>query len=185
MDDKSILKLFEERSEEALDAVSQSYRGLCFDIAFRILRSAEDAEECVNDVLLALWNSIPPLPGNLRAYISKLARNAAIDVYRNRNADKRGGGQVSLIIDELSECIPDRRASGDMCSDMVLKDLLKRFVASLGDESRRMFVMRYWYSYSCEEVAKTMSVSPGKVKSRLARARKKLKKQLEKEDVIV
>lgn len=183
MDDKSIIKLFEERSEDALDALSQSYRGLCLDIAFGILRNHQDAEECVNDVLLAAWNSIPPAPENLTAYVSKLARNAAISAYRGRKAAKRGGGQVRLIIEELSECIPDTRSSRDPCSDMVLRDTLKRFVSSLKGETRRMFVLRYWYSYSIEEVAAMTGASCGAVKTRLARARKKLRKRLHEEEI--
>lgn len=185
MTDEAILKLFESRSEDALKAVSDAYRGLIFSVAFGILRSREDAEECVNDVLLSAWDSIPPLPESLPAYLSKLARNAAISAYRIKNAQKRGGGQVPAIIDELSECIPDPASGRDPCDDMVLRGVLSRFVSSLPGEMRGMFVKRYWYSYSLAEVAQAFGVSESRVKARLARARKKLRKMLEKEGVPV
>lgn len=183
MNDDVILKLYSERSEEAIKLTDERYRGMCFSVAFSILRDGGEAEECVNDVLLAAWSSIPPTPDDLAAYLAKLTRNRAISMLRARGAQKRGRGNVPLIIEELSECVPDPRAPHDPCDDMVLRDVLRRFVSGLPQPTRAMFVRRYWYSYSLEEVAHEFGLSKNTVGMRLMRARKKLKKMLEKEGV--
>ena len=106
MDDKKIIEMFLARDENAIRAVEKKYGGLCYHVASNILASHEDREECVNDVLLALWNAIPPeIPENLRAYVAKAARNRALAILRNSNA--RGRGEVKIIGDECLFFVDD------------------------------------------------------------------------------
>ena len=107
MNDESILQLYTERSERALELTEEKYRGLIFSVAFHIIRDAHDSEECVNDVLLKAWEALPHGEvKNLGAYLTKLARNAAIDRLKYRSAEKRSAGETALIFEELEECIP-------------------------------------------------------------------------------
>ena len=181
MTDESIIKLYIERSEEALKATSEKLRPLIYGIAFNVLRSAEDAEECVNDVLLKAWNTIPPEPADLKAYIAKLARNSAIDIYKKRIAKKRGGGRTDAVIEELEQCIP----SGGTRSvdDIALNEILRGFIGSLGKDERRIFIMRYWYSNTIDEIASASGYSCANIRIKLHRARNKLRKLLKKEGI--
>ncbi len=185
MTEEGILELLKTGAPEAADELSRRYRSVCYSICFGVLRSSQDAEECVNDTLLKVWRE-PPQSGetNLRAYVCKVARNTAIDRYKLQKAQKRGGGQVPLIVEELSECLPT--GSGrDPIDDIALKEILSRFVSSLSPGERKVFVKRYWYSMSIEEVANETGASPGTVKMKLMRTRRKLKKLLEKEGIEV
>lgn len=105
-EDSTILSLFEARCEDAVAECERKYGGYCKAIALRILGNGEDAEECVNDTLLAAWNSIPPAkPVCFRLYLAKLARNAALHRYEKRAAEKRGGGELPAVLEELAECL--------------------------------------------------------------------------------
>ena len=176
VDDGEILELFFERSEKALELVEKKYGKLCHTVAYRILMSDHDAEECVNDTLLKAWNSIPPQrPSRLSAYLSKIARNTALDMHDKKKASKRDA--VTLALDELSECVGDE----DFTDELELKDMLNRFLASLPKEQRVIFVRRYWYMCSVSEISKSLSMSVGSVKSSLSRSREKLKAYLERD----
>ena len=107
MDDKQILDLYWERSEAAISETSKKYGKYCRYIASNILHNDEDSEECVNDTYLRAWNSIPPnRPSVLKTFLGKITRNLSLDRYELLNAKKRKGGQMSLIFDEIQECIP-------------------------------------------------------------------------------
>ena len=109
MDDNTIIQHYWDRDERALTETAEKYGTYCCSIAENILSDREDAKECVNDTYLRAWNTIPPQrPKVLPAFIGRIVRNIAFDLYRKMNASKRGGGQVPLVLDELEECIPDR-----------------------------------------------------------------------------
>ena len=107
MDDNKIIGLFWQRAEAAIDEVSRKYAGYCHSIAYRILYSDEDADECVNDTWLRAWNAIPPArPNRLSTFLGKITRNLSLNRYEKMNAEKRGGGVVEIAISELEDCIP-------------------------------------------------------------------------------
>lgn len=182
MEDKEIIDLYLAREERAIQETDGKYGKYCFSIANNILESPEDSQECVSDTYLAAWNNIPPrLPSVLATFLGKITRNISLNRWRNRSAYKRGGGQVSLALEELEECL----TSGESAEDKVLKkELLRslnRFLGSLPDTERNVFVSRYWYLESIEGLCQRFGFSKSKVTSMLHRTRGKLRRHLEKE----
>ncbi|MGN1080623.1 MAG: RNA polymerase sigma factor [Acutalibacteraceae bacterium] len=178
MSEAEIIKLFFDRNEAAVTAVKEKYGGLCFCIAESITGSSEDAEECVNDAYLRLWNSIPPVkPENLSAYAAKITRNLAINSY-NRSKNKNPG--IQLVFEELQECLaaPDRDFDRQET-----KQILDSFLASLKADSRVLFVKRYFFSKSVSQLCDELGMKESAVKMRLSRIRMKLRIYLEKEGV--
>ena len=145
MEDSGILELYFLRNEQALRESDRKYGAYCGAIAYGILQNREDTEETVNDTWLSAWNAIPPRrPECLKGFLGRITRNGAIDRWRRRTAEKRGGEMV-LALEELGECIP----SGDNVEQQVqaaeLGKVLEAFLQTLPEERRRMFLMRYWY----------------------------------------
>ncbi len=183
--DKRIIDLYFARSEEAIAETGRHYGGYLSTIAHSILGSPEDTEECVNDTYLKAWDSIPPArPYSLKAYLAKIARNLALHRYEKAMAEKRGGGEIPLVLSELDECLPDRSSVEDGINESILTDALNRFLGSLSKEQRIVFLRRYWYNASIAQIALDMSMTEGKVKSILHRLRAKLRLVLEKEGIL-
>lgn len=182
MDDKQIVDLYWERSEKAIKETAAKYGGYCYSIAINILNNSADAEECINDTYLSAWNSIPPhRPSVLSTFLGKITRRISIDKWRKSNAEKRGGGQTAIVLDELSECIPDKNSIEYTVEAQFLADIINSFVGDLQDKDRRVFLCRYFYLDSVESIAERFGYSQSKVKSILHRTRQKLRTRLEKE----
>ena len=181
MDDERIIELFWARSEQAIGELDRKYGETVKKTAANLLRSRQDAEECVNDTYLGVWNRIPPQrPDPLAAFVCRIARNLAVNRYHANNAEKRGGG-YELILDEMLECIP---SGTDIETDYDAKELsaaINRFLAGLRREDRVLFVRRYWYADSVTELAAATRSSPGRISVRLFRLRGKLRNTLAKE----
>ena len=184
MDDNKIIELYWNRSEKAISETATKYGGYCYTIAYNILSNSEDSEESVNDTWLAAWNTMPPKrPKLLAAFLGKMTRYISLDRWKNRTAAKRGGGEVPLVLEELEECI-----SGE---DSVEREYLKkefammmnRFLENLPEIERKVFLCRYWYMDSIEDIAERFSFSESKVASMLHRTRGKLRKMLEQEGI--
>ena len=182
MTDRDIVDLYWQRSESAIPETERAYGAYCHSVAFGLLRSAEDSEECLNDTWLAAWNAIPPArPGSLKAFLGKLTRNLAITRLRRLGSLKRGGGSVPLALEELSECLP---GSFDPEKALERRELLRcveRFLETLPRRERTIFLGRYFYALTPEELAERLGMKSGAVKSQLYRTRKKLLETLEKE----
>ncbi len=184
MDDDMIIGLYEARSEQAICETAKKYGRYCHRIAYGILRSDEDAEECVNDTFLRAWNAIPPKhPARLQTFLGKITRNLALNRWEKLSAEKRGAGQVPAILDELEQCVPAGKDTAYADDDMVIRDVLDRFLRGLPTETRRIFVRRYWYLCSIKEIAEECGVSESKAAVTLYRTRAKLKTMLEKEGI--
>lgn len=184
MTDREIVALFFARDESAIAQIDSAYGNYCRAIADSILQNDEDTEECVSDAYLRAWNAIPPAsPLLLRTYLGKITRRLAFDRYQKRHADKRGGGQIPLILDELSECLPSRGNPDETDNTLLTQDCLDRFLRSLPDEQRWMFVRRYWYAARVKDIAKALHKSENDVSVTLSRLRSKLKDELEKEGI--
>lgn len=180
MDDSRIIELLFQRSESALDAVQQKYGAMCRAIAWNLLGSQEDAQECVNDALHGLWNAVPPQrPRKLGAFLAAIVRNLAMKRLSYQNAEKRSG--VTVSYEELSQCIPDGHYVEEVLERMVLSDVLNRFLQTLDRDSRDLFLRRYWFCDSVSQIAKGFGISETKVTTKLHRIRKKLKEYLAKE----
>ena len=184
MEDNAIIELYWKRSENAISETAAKYGGYCYTIAYNILANNEDSEESVNDTWMAAWNTMPPRrPKLLAAFLGKMTRYISLDRWKNRTAAKRGGGEIPLVLEELEECI-----SGE---DSVEKEYLKkefamtmnRFLENLPETERKVFLCRYWYMETIEEISNRFGFSESKVVSMLHRTRKKLRKMLEQEGI--
>ena len=169
--------------ETALEEVSRRYGRVLQGLARRITGSAADAEECVNDALLDLWNAVPPdRPAHVLAYVSILVRRRAVDRVRYRTADCRGGEDYEGSLDELAECLADPQGVSDLDS-LVIRDCLNRFLARLPEEDRAIFLLRYFRFLTNTEIAEDCGLRESVVVMRLVRIRKKLRKALADEGI--
>ena len=184
MTDSEIIKLYFDRSERAIEETDRAYGKYCRYISFEILRNNEDSEEIVNDTYLKTWESIPPKnPPSLKNFLGKIVRGLSINRLEYNNAQKRGGGQLNAVLEELEGCLPSQDESGEDSEQ--IRMIIDRFLRSLPREKRRIFVLRYWYMTPIAEIAGEMGSSEGKIKMTLLRLRKELKKALEGEGVTV
>lgn len=184
MEDSKIIELYMERSERAIEETAKKYGRYCHYISFGILGSDEDAKECVNDTYLRTWNAIPPArPNLLKTFLGKIVRNLSLNRYEKMTAEKRGGGQVPLVLSELEECIPAGNDTEQVVTDLVLKNVLNEFLKNLPQDTRRLFVRRYFYLSPVREIASDFQMSENQVTVRLFRTREKLRVLLEKEGI--
>ena len=177
--DNEIITAFNERDERAIGDLREKYGRVCHGIAAGILPDERDREECVNDAYLALWNAIPPAkPTSLRAYLFTAVRRAALMVLRRSGADKREGDRSPVtLMDELTEGYD----LTDTADTVILRDALNRFLGTLSEKSRTVFLRRYYYGLSLEEIANCRGMSLSAVKLTLSRTRTALKQFLQKE----
>ena len=181
MEDQDILDKFYDRSEDAITLSLDRYGNYCGSIAGNILGSLEDAQECVNDTYLRVWNSIPPdQPKNLLAYMGHITRNLSIDKVKKNNAVKRNSS-ADLVLDELSEIITDE--TRDFSDTVFMRQAINSFLEKLPAKDRRIFVQRYWYAYSVKTIADSIGRDENYVSVKLFRLRADFKKHLEKEGI--
>ena len=182
MDEKQIVDLYWNRSEDAITATDQKYGKYCYRIAYNILTNNEDAEESVSDTYMAAWKAIPPRrPSILSTFLGKITRHISIDRWRTRSAYKRGGGEIILALEELEDCIADMQDVEVIHEQKEIIKAYNNFLDTLPVVERRVFLYRYWHMESIESIANQLGFSQSKVKSMLHRTRDKLRKQLEKE----
>ena len=184
MDDQRIIELYLERSEKAIEETRLKYGRYCQTIAFNILGSDPDAEECVNDTYLEAWNKMPEdRPAYLGAYLARIVRCISIDRFRAAHRQKRG--EAASLTDELADCIPSGMTPEEEYENGRIAKLINKFLFELDEERRRMFTLRYFYSDSVSDVAHKLGVSVPKVKTTLHRLRGELREYLEKEGISV
>jgi len=179
MDDEGIIRLYWDRDETAITETSKKYGKYCFSIAYSILNDHEDSEECVNDTYTKVWNSIPPKkPSILSAFIGRIVRNLALDRYKRKTAQKRGGNTMDVILDEIGEIASDVSSPEDQLSHQELADMINDFLSSLPIEKRVMLVRRYWYADDIKSIASRLGVSENTVSVSIRRLRIKLRDYL-------
>lgn len=185
MDDSKIVRMFLERDADAITMASKKYGSYCFSISNNILHSREDAEECVNDALLSAWNAIPPQkPTNLQMFLAKITRNLSFDRFKARTAQKRGGGEIYLVLDELAECLA---SESDVANEYEYREFgrcIRQFVDSLPTRDSNVFLRRYFFNDSITEISVRCNLTENNVMVILSRTRKKLKHYLQKEGLI-
>ena len=176
MEDRQIIELLWQRAEGAIPALAQEFGHLIYRIAHNLLGSTQDAEECVNDTYLAVWNSIPPnRPDPLRPYVCRIGRNIALNRLRCNTAQKRSGYEISL--DELSGCIP----SPCIEDGQALGRAMDAWLDTLSKNNRIIFLRRYWFGDSVKDIAAAFNMKESAVSVRLSRLRDNLKSYLVKE----
>lgn len=182
MEDAQIVDLYWARSENAVSETATKYGKYCYAIAFHILSDEQDADESVNDTWLDAWNTMPPhRPSILSTFLGKITRRLSIDRWRERTADKRGGGEIALALNELADCIPSENSVEQEIEAEELGSIINHFVMQMPLQERRIFICRYWYMDSIKSIAQQFDVSESKVKMILYRQRNKLKLHLAKE----
>lgn len=180
MEDREIIELFNARSEDAVRAVSDKYGGLCAAVSRNILQNNQAVEECVNDTFLKAWESIPPAkPKNLAAYLARIAKNISINRWKNDRREKRGGGSVDEVFEELEGFAADSSVEDDTERRAVIAEI-NLFLNGLPTSKRTMFVRRYWFCDGISELAALYEMSENNVSAILSRTRAELKKYLKK-----
>ncbi len=182
MEDSKIVALYWDRNEEAITASEDKYGAYCSTISYNITASLEDAEECVNETWLRAWNVIPPdKPVRLTAFFGKIVRNLSLDCLRRKNALHRGGGNVCLALDELAECIPAQQNVEQTVLAGELANTINRFLKTLPERERKLFLRRYFYLEPMELAAKNLQISAKHAAVILYRVRTKLAQRLREE----
>lgn len=181
MEDDQIIDMLFERSEQAIAELAAKYGKLCSRIALNIVADKQDAEECVNDTYLAIWNAIPPArPNPLLAFICKITRNIAVSRSSYNNRQKRAA-EFSACLNELEECILSSNSVEDEVCTAELERALNQFLESLSSSDRIIFVRRYWFFDNFNNISTFLGMNEVNVRVRLKRIRNKLKSYLEKE----
>lgn len=182
MKDAKIVDLYWKRSERAISESRSKYGRFCNAVAFGILHSYEDADECEADTYHRAWNAMPDKrPNKLGPFLGAISRNFALDLWRKTHAQKRGGDRVSLALDEIEECIPGNGELDKIVDSREIDRVLDEFLGSLPERERTIFVQKYWYLRSMAEIAEDLGLSVSNVGTILGRLRGQLKNNLDKE----
>lgn len=182
MTDKEIVSLFFQRDENAIEQTRLKYRAYCEKMMKQILKNRQDCEECWNETLLRVWNAIPPQkPENFKMYLAACARNLAFSYYRRLTAQKRGGAEVELVLEELSECVPTPETPENLVLAKDLGAAVNQFLDTLSARERGIFLRRYFFTESTGEIAEHYGLRESNVLMILSRTRKKLRLYLSKE----
>ena len=185
MEDKQIVELYFARSETAIAETDKKYGRYFYSIAYNILRSNEDAEECVNDTYVKAWDIMPPQkPNRLMAFLGRITRNISLNRYDHELAAKRHA-ESEAIFSEVAEFIPAPDSESHISEEIALRDAINGFLASLSERTRTVFVQRYWYMCSVKEISQSVGITETNVKVILHRTRADFKAYLEKEGITV
>ena len=184
MEDREIIGLYLARNEAALTETAKKYGRMVRSVAYGILKNEADSEECENDTYLSAWGSIPPQrPTSLGAYLGRIARNAALGRLEYYAAEKRSR-VLETPLDELGDIASGSPTPEAELEQAELSRLIDAYLRGKSRAKRVVFVRRYWYCDPIGKIAREQGYSESKVKSMLARTRKKLRAHLEKEGLI-
>lgn len=182
MEDEQILDLYFARDERAVAETDRKYGGYCFSLANTILHDDQDAEETVSDTYLKVWNVIPPKrPGVFKMFLAKITRNLAFSRWRSYTAEKRGGGEMALVLEELEDCVAAPGGVEDRVNARELARAIRTFLNTLPAREQDIFLRRYFFVEESDVIAKRYGMKPATVLRTLSRIRMKLKKHLTQE----
>ena len=182
MEDEKIIELYWQRSPDAIAETSRKYGAYCMRLSMNILANREDSEENVSDTYLRVWNSVPPQrPRFFAAFLGRIARNLALNRRAAANAEKRGGGEAALSLEELAECLPAGSEPQSEAEAAAFSRVLSDFLRKESEDARRVFLQRYFECRSVAAIADHFGFSESKVKSMLMRTRTRLAQYLERE----
>jgi RNA polymerase sigma-70 factor (ECF subfamily) len=175
MGDDEIIEMLFLRAEESISAIEKKYGAACKKIAMNILGNEEDAEECVNDAYLGVWNTVPPeKPNPFSTFLFRILRNLSLKKLALNKAQKRNA-KFEMLITEIEDYLPSAETVESRMEQMELGQAISEFLATLSPENRKIFMKRYWYSESYEQIAAEMRLSKGTVSMRLVRTREKMR----------
>lgn len=182
MTDEKIIQLYFNRDEKAIEETSIKYGSYCYKIANNILRNRQDSEECLNDTWMQTWDSIPPThPVHFNLFLAKIVRNLSFNKYRNKYTQKRGRGEIALVLEELEECLAGHSDVEALYIVEELQETINTFVRALPEREGYVFIRRYFYSDSIKDISVRYRMSENNIRVMLNRTRNKLRDRLEKE----
>lgn len=182
MEVSQIIELYWRKNADAISETSSKYGAYCYTIADNILHSIEDSEECVNDTWLHAWNAMPPQkPNVLRMFLAKITRSLSVNRFKARSAEKRGGGEINLVLDELADCLAGETNVEAEYEVKELEQCIQRFVRGLPERDGNVFVRRYFFTEPVAAIAKRYGLTESNVTVILSWTRKKLRLKLAKE----
>ncbi len=185
MEDSKIIDLFFERSEEAIIALSEKYGSVCMRVSENIVHDCRDAEECVNEAYLGVWEAIPPeKPDLLLPFVCRIVRNISISHYKRERATKRKGN-YDLSLEELGDVVNSNSSAEKVFEAKELSALVDAFLGTLSEMNRFLFVRHFWFLDSYEELTKKTGLREGSIRTRLSRVKKNLRKYLEKKGIVI
>lgn len=179
MEDREIMTLYIRRNHSALEETDAKYRKYLLKIAMNILGNEDDSEECLNDVYMSAWTSVPKQkPDDLKLYLARIAKNKALNMIDKKMAKKRGGGQYIHAIDELGDVVSEKDNPEEQYMQKVDKEAIESFLDNLGELERKIFIRRYWFGDSAADIGRKYDISALSVNLKLHRTRKKLKQYI-------
>lgn len=185
MEDLQIINLYFARDERAIAETDSKYGAFCRSLAENLLSVRQDAEECVNDTYLRAWNAMPPeRPARLKSWLGRVVRNLSIDRFRRERAGKRYAG-MELLLSELEDCVPDSKTPEQMLEAKALGESISRWLRTLSEPDRTLFLRRYWYGKPLNELAAQAGIPANRLAKRMFGLRQKLKAYLEQEGIEV
>ena len=183
--DEAIVELYWERDERAIEETDRKYGAYLMTVAYRILQSREDSEECLNDTYLKTWNAIPPSrPSILRSFLSKIMRGTALDRYDERTRKKRVPAELCIPLSEVEALLPDL-TEDDEAEARQISRILSAYLDGVNDRSLYMFVSRYFFVMPVREIAERLGVSESTVHKDLAAMREELRERLAEGGILV
>ena len=186
MEDEKIIELYFSRNEQAVAETDKKYGAYCFTLASSILNNREDAEETVSDTYLKTWHAIPPKkPDVLKMFLAKITRNLAFSRWRSLTADKRGGGELTLVLEELSACLASPERVEDRLNARELAKTIRCFLNTLSQREQDIFLRRYFFVEESDAIAERYGMKRATVLRTLSRTREKLKTYLTEEGYCV
>lgn len=185
IDDEKIIEMFFARSEQGIRELDDKYGKICRNLSYNILNNRQDAEECVNDAYLGVWNAVPPAkPNPLLAYICRIVRNISLKSYYRKEAAKRGN-RYTVAMEEIEACIQEPNTVEAEIDAGELTHIIEDFLDTLTPENRVIFMRRYWFLDSCKEISGIMGLTENNITVRLTRIRQKMKEYLAEKGVLV
>ncbi len=185
INDEKIIELFFERSEQAIQELNKKYGKLCHNLSYNIVNNRQDAEECVNDAYFGAWNAIPPArPNPLLTYLCKIVRNISLKLYWKKEAAKRNS-HYTIAMEEIETCTAAPNTVEAEIDTKELAFIIGAFLDTLTLENRVIFMRRYWFSDSYNDIARFVGLTEKNISVRLTRIREKMKKYLTEREVFI
>lgn len=185
MNDEKIIELFFLRSEQAISELDKKYGRTCYSLSYKILNNSQDAEECVNDSYIGVWNAIPPArPDPLRAFVLKIVRNISLKRYEQNTAAKRNS-HYDIALEELEDCLASSVTIEEEIEECRLTEIIESFLGLLSEKNRVIFIRRYWFSDSYADISKQVGLTEKNISVRLTRIRKELREYLIEREVLL
>lgn len=171
---KNFISELKNNNTEALDYVLDKYSNLIYRVAFKVLNNKELSEECLNTVLLKIWEKALTYDEgreNFEGWVFSISKFCAIDILR-----KEARHYNSCEIGDR-----DFDSNDNMENKIVIKEDLARVmkvIEYLGEPDNEIFVKRFMMNFRVKDIAEILNMSEKAVSLRILRGRKKLKELL-------